>query len=69
MKFRELLRNLKLKSLRVVIVLENYADGEDKDVYIGTLGTLLYWKDLQNFFDLTVTCIHTDENCFVIFLS
>lgn len=69
MTLRELLKNLKLKSLRIVLTLESFERGEDKDVYIGTIGTLIHWKGLPDYLDLIVDVIHTDTNCMIVFLT
>ena len=68
MTLRELLRNLKLKSTKIMLCIENGLT--DKELcYMGTVGELLYWAHLNDYLDLIVGLIHTEKNSFAVWLT
>lgn len=61
MELRELLRNLKLKNTMITLKV----DVDNKVVYTGTIGTLLYWVNLEQYMNWYVDVIYCYDNHFV----
>lgn len=68
MTLRELLRNLKLKSTKIILFIENGLTDREL-IFKGTVGELLYWAHLKSSMDLIVEVIHVADNTFNVWLS